>query len=190
MSAIDAMLYHVFDDKAEVGSSVIVDLHTGYFDGTQAFGDMLSVTEDDTRICEHEYLLIGQSRLEIETVPGSADGVMMYRVSSLDALKEAVADLDLAMSGAADAREPQLSEAQRKAVASFRDAKGADWKDTLSAVWASGNYRRHGVASEQAAALQQVRNLMGPQWLEEVTDHELDQPTHTKVSADHPDLSM
>ena len=69
------------------------------------------------------------------------------------------------------------SQAQIDEINFFRtrcDSKKLDWKEELSSLWMSGNYARQGIDRDTASVLQQVRNQWGPQWLESVTDEDLD----------------
>lgn len=52
---------------------------------------------------------------------------------------------------------------QAAALTAFRLKHGRDWKDELNLAWSTGQYK--GMNSDQAALLQQVRNQLGPQWL-------------------------
>ncbi len=61
---------------------------------------------------------------------------------------------------------------QREALTRFRDAYGRDWKYRLNLCWTTGNYRA--ISMGQAALLQQVRNELGPEWLAEIKDADLD----------------
>ncbi|MCX9158132.1 hypothetical protein OPU71_18575 [Niveibacterium sp. 24ML] len=61
---------------------------------------------------------------------------------------------------------------QREALTRFRDAYGRDWKYKLNLCWTAGNYRA--ISTGQAALLQQVRNELGPEWLDALKDADLD----------------
>lgn len=63
----------------------------------------------------------------------------------------------------AEQRAQEPSEEQKAALLAFISANGRDWKDKLSAAWASGNYRF--ISKDNQALLQQVRNDFGPEWL-------------------------
>lgn len=52
---------------------------------------------------------------------------------------------------------------QQEALDAFRDANGRNWKNALRANWERASYP--GVSAAHAAALQQVRNTLGPEWL-------------------------
>jgi hypothetical protein len=69
--------------------------------------------------------------------------------------------------------EYEITDDQRAAVAAFRDAKGREWKEELGLLWMSGQYARAGIARDQAALLQQVRNQLGPEWLMNVSPTDL-----------------
>lgn len=56
-----------------------------------------------------------------------------------------------------------LTERQQQAIDVFRTSKGRNWKSVLRANWERANYP--GVSQDDAAALQQVRNSLGPEWL-------------------------
>lgn len=56
-----------------------------------------------------------------------------------------------------------LTKPQQEALDAFRDAKGRNWKAALRANWERASYP--GVSADHAAALQQVRNTLGPEWL-------------------------
>lgn len=56
-----------------------------------------------------------------------------------------------------------LTERQQQAIDVFRSSKGRNWKSVLRANWERANYP--GVSHGDAAALQQVRNTLGPEWL-------------------------
>lgn len=60
---------------------------------------------------------------------------------------------------------------QKAAVLAFMSANGKDWKDKLSAAWASGSYRF--ISKDNQALLQQVRNEFGPEWLARVSADQL-----------------
>lgn len=65
--------------------------------------------------------------------------------------------------GADDVDEAKLSEAQMRAVVNFADKKGRGWRDQLMRCWLSASYP--GIDHDSGAALQQVRNQFGPEWL-------------------------
>lgn len=56
-----------------------------------------------------------------------------------------------------------LTKPQQEALDAFREAKGRNWKSALRANWERASYP--GVSADHAAALQQVRNTLGPEWL-------------------------
>lgn len=56
-----------------------------------------------------------------------------------------------------------LTKPQQEALDAFREAKGRNWKAALRANWERARYP--GVSADHAAALQQVRNTLGPEWL-------------------------
>lgn len=60
---------------------------------------------------------------------------------------------------------------QKAAVLAFMSANGKDWKDKLSAAWASGSYRF--ISKDNQALLQQVRNDFGPEWLAKISVDQL-----------------
>lgn len=57
----------------------------------------------------------------------------------------------------------ELTDAQKEALDAFRVSKGRNWKSALRENWERANYP--GVSSDHAAALQQLRNTLGPEWL-------------------------
>jgi len=66
----------------------------------------------------------------------------------------------------ADARQVNdagLTKPQQEALDAFREAKGRNWKSAPRANWERASYP--GVSADHAAALQQVRNTLGPEWL-------------------------
>lgn len=69
-----------------------------------------------------------------------------------------------------------LSEEQRAALATFRDNNGRTWKSKLNDAWTNGNYDKYG-AKEQSGLLQQVRNQLGPVWLQRMPAAVLDTPS-------------
>lgn len=60
---------------------------------------------------------------------------------------------------------------QKDALMAYREAKGAEWKESLSADWARASYP--GVSKAHAPLLQQVRNQQGPEWLSNLKDKDL-----------------
>lgn len=56
-----------------------------------------------------------------------------------------------------------LSQEQVEALKEFAALKGRTWKSKLLDQWLTGRYS--GVTSDEAVALQQLRNTGGPQWL-------------------------
>lgn len=63
---------------------------------------------------------------------------------------------------------------QARAVLAFRDAKGHQWKSRLRNYWLSAEVFKRGPADEETGALlRQVRNELGPRWLQTVTVEEL-----------------
>jgi len=66
---------------------------------------------------------------------------------------------------------PEPTAEQKAAVLAFMSANGKDWKDKLSAAWASGSYRF--ISKDNQALLQQVRNEHGPEWLAKVSADQL-----------------
>lgn len=59
--------------------------------------------------------------------------------------------------------EAGLTERQQWAIDTFRASKGRNWKSALRANWERASYP--GINADDAAALQQVRNTLGPEWL-------------------------
>jgi len=58
---------------------------------------------------------------------------------------------------------PRLRPAQEEALAVFRAKHGADWQEALSEQWQRASYP--GMNENHAAALQDMRNNLGPEWL-------------------------
>lgn len=54
---------------------------------------------------------------------------------------------------------------QRGALLAWFAARGRNWKSDLSRAWESGDYG----SFPQAAELQQLRNALGPRWLQKIT---------------------
>ena len=74
----------------------------------------------------------------------------------------------------ADEEQPQqqeLTQSQRDALIAFREANLPTWKMALGKAWLSGDYGS--MSMDQAAALQQVRNEFGPQWLQRMRPEDL-----------------
>ena len=61
---------------------------------------------------------------------------------------------------------PRLRPAQEEALAVFRSKHGADWQEALSEQWQRSSYP--GMNENHAAALQGMRNNLGPEWLSTV----------------------
>jgi hypothetical protein len=59
--------------------------------------------------------------------------------------------------------EADLTLQQQDALDAFRETKGRNWKVALRANWERASYP--GVSVDHAAALQQIRNTLGPEWL-------------------------
>lgn len=64
-----------------------------------------------------------------------------------------------------------LTREQREALMAYREGHGRDWKENLSNAWATGKYK--GVSKDHSAALQQIRNTLGPEWLTSLDDKSL-----------------
>lgn len=78
-------------------------------------------------------------------------------------------------------RPGQLSVAQREAVCDYRERNGRSWKDKLATCWATGKYG----STDKASLLQQVRNELGPQWLERVASRDLEiKPIGVRIDAE------
>jgi hypothetical protein len=60
----------------------------------------------------------------------------------------------------------KLTEPQRQAVLSYAHEQGRNWKQSLRDDWARADARLNG---EPSPELQQVRNLLGPSWLNRVS---------------------
>ncbi|ANN80862.1 hypothetical protein [Bordetella flabilis] len=56
-----------------------------------------------------------------------------------------------------------LTPLQEEALATFRDKNGRNWKSALRDCWERARYP--GMTEEHSAALQRVRNTLGPEWL-------------------------
>ena len=56
-----------------------------------------------------------------------------------------------------------LNDMQKDALLSFREKKGKQYKAILQSCWLKSSYP--GMSSDHAAALQQIRNQFGPEWL-------------------------
>lgn len=60
----------------------------------------------------------------------------------------------------------QLTPSQLGAVARLIARRGRNWKQRIRAFWFDGNWRKHGIeTADDASLLQQVRNQLGPAWL-------------------------
>lgn len=66
---------------------------------------------------------------------------------------------------------PELTQRQREALIAFREKNLPTWKMALGKAWLSGDYGS--MSMDQAAALQQVRNEFGPQWLHRMRPEDL-----------------
>ena len=64
-----------------------------------------------------------------------------------------------------------ITREQKEALMAYRESKGAEWKEKLSADWAKASYP--GVSKAHAPLLQQVRNQQGPEWLSNLKDKDL-----------------
>lgn len=64
-----------------------------------------------------------------------------------------------------------ITREQKEALMAYRESKGAEWKEKLSADWAKASYP--GVPKAHAPLLQQVRNQQGPEWLSNLKDKDL-----------------
>lgn len=60
----------------------------------------------------------------------------------------------------------RLTEDQRKAVLAYAEEKGRCWKQALRDEWMRADPR---IGGESSAELQQVRNTLGPMWLNRVS---------------------
>ena len=60
----------------------------------------------------------------------------------------------------------QLTEDQRKAVLAYAAEKGGRWKARLREDWTRADAR---IGGESSPELQQVRNQLGPMWLNRTT---------------------
>jgi hypothetical protein len=60
---------------------------------------------------------------------------------------------------------PQPSAEQLAALTLFAAANGRYWKAVLREVWINGNYASTDLNGADSAALQQLRNTLGPSWL-------------------------
>lgn len=58
--------------------------------------------------------------------------------------------------------EDDLNEEQRQALEIFMERHGRQWKETLLSYWLDGRDARE----PQGHCLRQIRNQLGPQWLE------------------------
>lgn len=103
-----------------------------------------------------------------------ADG----RIASIEATKVPTLDREAANEG--------LSEEQRAALATFRDNNGRTWKSKLNDAWTNGNYDKYG-AKEQSGLLQQIRNELGPVWLQRMPAAALDAPAAPAQEATQPE---
>ena len=56
-----------------------------------------------------------------------------------------------------------LTQPQQVALDAFRERHGRNWKSALRESWERARYRN--TSPDDAAALQQVRNSLGPEWL-------------------------
>lgn len=67
------------------------------------------------------------------------------------------------------------TEEQREALATFREKNGRTWKAKLNEAWSNGTYDKYG-AKDISGLLQQVRNELGPNWLQRMPPAALDAP--------------
>ena len=65
----------------------------------------------------------------------------------------------------------ELTQSQKEALIAFREKNLPTWKMALGKAWLSGDYGS--MSMDQAAALQQVRNEFGPQWLHRMRPEDL-----------------
>lgn len=75
-----------------------------------------------------------------------------------------------AAAGGVASNPSELTEAQRRAVLAYAAEHGRNWKSDLRADWMRASAR---VGGEHSAELQQVRNTLGPSWLNRVSLRDL-----------------
>lgn len=72
-------------------------------------------------------------------------------------------------------RQGEMTAAQRAALLSFAKNEGRTWKATLRNAWRTGRYPAHVTADiDTSSLLQQIRNRLGPSWLDRVTVENLE----------------
>ena len=65
---------------------------------------------------------------------------------------------------------PVSDDTHWRALVDFRARHGPGWKDTLSLYWANGR----DASEPHGPALREIRNRLGPSWLQDVDSTELD----------------
>jgi hypothetical protein len=76
---------------------------------------------------------------------------------------------------------PQPTVDQARAIVAFANENGRTWKDKLRSAWLTASARIHG---EHSPYLQQVRNTLGPSWLNSCTLDEVQAIADTTTPED------